>query len=159
MTVSVVNEKAPDPTSPLEEKLLFLQSNMVSFVNQYQLPLIECSLVISKYLRILTESLIRKAKNLDEELPETITESKEIGGVDVSPIISDFPLENLIANVDEERMDIFDTIIRVCINSKEQAFAPAIGVLREWEELIRKQLAQSTSPGHLFSPLSVPDGF
>ena len=159
MAVSEVNEQAPDPTSPLEEKLLFLQSNMVSFVNQYQLPLIECSLVISKYLRILTDSLMRKAINLDEELPETITESKEIREVDVSPIISDFPLENLIANVDEDRMDIFDTIIRVCINSTELAFAPTIGVLREWEELIRMQLAQSTSPGHLFSPLSIPDGF
>ena len=100
-----------------------------------------------------------EAINLDEELPETITESKEIREVDVSPIISDFPLENLIANVDEDRMDIFDTIIRVCINSTELAFAPTIGVLREWEELIRMQLAQSTSPGHLFSPLSIPDGF
>jgi len=159
MIVNEINGQAPDPASPMEEKLLFLQSNMVSFVNQYQLPLIECSLVISKYLRILTDSLIRKAANLNEELPETITESKKIGESDDSPIISEFPLENLIANVDEDRMDIFDTIIRVCINSTELEFAPAIGVLREWEELIRMQLAQSTSPGHLFSPLSIPDGF
>jgi len=159
MNVNQVSGRPPDRTSHIEDKLLFLQSNMVSFVNQYQLPLIECSLVISKYLRILTDSLVQKATNLKEELPESITRSKEITKAENSPIISDFPLENLIDNADEDRMDIFDTIIRVCINTTELPFPNAIGVLRDWEELIRTQLSHSTSPGHLFSPLSIPDGF
>ena len=116
-------------------------------------------MVISKYLRILTDSLVQKATNLKEELPESITRSKEITKAENSPIISDFPLENLIDNADEDRMDIFDTIIRVCINTTELPFPNAIGVLRDWEELIRTQLSHSTSPGHLFSPLSIPDGF
>ena len=42
------SEYIPAINSPIEEKLLFLQENMVNFVNQYNLPLVEVSLVISK---------------------------------------------------------------------------------------------------------------
>ena len=51
------NTKIPDPDSPVEERLLFLQENMVNFVKQYNLPVIEVSLVVSKYIRTLLESL------------------------------------------------------------------------------------------------------
>ena len=56
-------------------------------------------------------------------------------------------------------MEIFDTIIRTIINEAEIPFASAITVLRDWESKIRTQLSESTSPGHLFSPMKLPDGF
>ncbi len=47
----------PGKDAPTEEKLLFLQEQAVGFVTKYNVPLIEVSLVISKYIRILVESL------------------------------------------------------------------------------------------------------
>ena len=51
------NAKIPGADAPVEERLLFLQENMVNFVKQYSLPVIEVSLVVSKYIRLLLESL------------------------------------------------------------------------------------------------------
>ena len=47
------NAKIPGVDAPIEERLLFLQENMVNFVKQYNLPVIEVSLVVSKYIRVL----------------------------------------------------------------------------------------------------------
>ena len=45
--------KIPGPDQPVEERLLFLQENLVNFVKQYSLPVIEVALVVSKYIRML----------------------------------------------------------------------------------------------------------
>jgi len=82
-----------------------------------------------------------------------------IEGDGPTPKISDFPLEKLMQNIDQDRMDIFDTIIRTIINGSEIPFVNAIIVLRDWEKVIRTQLAKSTSPGHLFSPLELKENF
>ena len=37
------NVKIPGVDAPVEERLLFLQENMVNFVKQYNLPVIEVS--------------------------------------------------------------------------------------------------------------------
>ncbi len=73
--------------------------------------------------------------------------------------ISSFPLETILENVDRDRMDIFDTIIRTVINSTELPFINAITLLRDWESITRNQLSQSTKPGHLFSPIELPEDF
>ena len=61
--------KIPSPQHPLEERILFIQENMVSFVKQYNMPLVEVALVISKYIRILLEKLQQIANVSGEELP------------------------------------------------------------------------------------------
>ena len=45
--------RVPAPDAPVEERLLFLQENMVSFANQFSMPVIEVALVLSKYIRTL----------------------------------------------------------------------------------------------------------
>ena len=60
----------PSPSSPVEDKLLFLQENMVNFINQYGQPVIEVSLVVSKYIRILMKKLEETALISNEELPQ-----------------------------------------------------------------------------------------
>ena len=47
----------PSPTDSMDEKLLFLQENLSNFVKQYNLPIIESALVISKYINILLNEL------------------------------------------------------------------------------------------------------
>tara|TARA_B100000959_G_scaffold285334_1_gene359787 strand:+ start:1072 stop:1545 length:474 start_codon:yes stop_codon:yes gene_type:complete len=149
----------PIPESSIEDKKIFLQGNIVNFVRQYQLPIIEVSLVISKYLRILTESLVEQATVHGEVLPDSLLMQRPFDPPDIEPVISEFPLDSLIGNVDQDRMDILDTIIRTSITNTELPFSQAIPILRDWEELTRKQLSEATSPGHLFTPLGIPDGF
>ena len=149
----------PSPTDSMEEKLLFLQENLSNFVKQYSLPIIESALVISKYINILLNELEKKATMENEILPLEITEPRAIIEGVKAPKIEDFPLDKLMQNIDQDRMDIFDTIIRTIINGSEIPFVNAIMLLRDWEGIIRTQLAKSTSPGHPFSPLELDDGF
>ena len=149
----------PDPSEPIEEKLLFLQENMSNFIKQYNLPLIESALVVSKYLNILLSKLEEIALAEGEILPNNITEPWPIVSDMEPPRIDKFPLERLMKTIDQDRMDIFDTIIRTVINGSEIPFINTITLMRDWEKLIRTQLAKSTSPGHLFSPLELPENF
>ena len=153
------NAKIPGVDAPIEERLLFLQENMVNFVKQYNLPVIEVSLVVSKYIRALLESLERAASASGENIPENISKAWVID-TDLSvPTIDSFPLDKLLGTVDEDRMDILDTMMRVIINGAEIPFSSALTLLRDWEMRLRIQMAEATSPGHLFSPMELPEGF
>ena len=149
----------PSPTDSMDEKLLFLQENLSNFVKQYNLPIIESALVISKYINILLNELEKKASLEGEILPIEITQPWPIKGEFKTPKIEDFPLDKLMQNIDQDRMDIFDTIIRTIINGSEIPFVNSIMLLRDWEKVIRTQLVKSTSPGHLFSPLELDENF
>jgi hypothetical protein len=45
------------------------------------------------------------------------------------------------------------------VNGSEIPFINVVALMRDWEKIIRTQLAKSTSPGHLFSPLELPEDF
>ena len=76
-----------------------------------------------------------------------------------APGIESFPLETLLGSLDEDRMDILDTLIRTILNETHLPFAPALTLFREWESMVRVQLANASSPGQLFSPIELPEGF
>mgnify|MGYP003331117806 FL=1 len=126
----------PSPTASMEEKLLFLQENLSNFVKQYNLPIIESALVISKYINILLNELKKKASLEKENLPLEITDPWPITGEVKTPKIEDFPLDKLMQNIDQDRMDIFDTIIRTIINGSEIPFVNALMLLRDWERAV-----------------------
>ena len=132
---------------------------MVNFVNQYSQPIIEVSLVVSKYIRIILEKLQETASLSDETLPIEIFSPRELHSINESPILDSFPLERVLESVDQDRMDILDTIIRTVLNETELPFLSALAVLRDWEYVTRSQLSKSTSPGHLFSPIQLPEDF
>ena len=106
----------PGADEPVAERLLFLQENMVNFVKQYSLPVVEVALVVSKYIRALKDSLEDAAEASGEVLPARLAEpwAVEIDGV--APVIDSFSLDRLLGSLDEDRMDIFDTIIRTIVN-------------------------------------------
>ena len=151
--------RVPTPEAPVEERLLFLQENMVSFVNQFNMPVIEVAMVLSKYIRILLDSLQNVAQSNGEVLPLRLTEPWYIEAQDEVPRIDSFPLDKMLGSLDEDRMDILDTLIRTILNESQLPFAPALTLLREWEALVRVQLANASGPGQLFSPIDMPDGF
>ena len=149
----------PSPEEPVEERLLFLQENMVSFVNQFSMPVIEVSLVLSKYIRIILDSLLEAAETEDESLPQNLVEAWPIDSNPDAPNIESYPLDRLLGSLDEDRMDILDTLIRSILNESLLPFVPTLTLLREWESLARTQLSQAGSPGHLFSPMEFPESF
>ena len=153
------SDKIPSPQQPLEERILFIQENMVSFVKQYNMPIVEVALVISKYIRILLEKLQQIANESGEELPPHLRSPTPFDGDIKPPLIDSFPLERLLDSLDEDRMDILDTLMRTAINAVEAPFSSALALFRDWERLIRTQLSESRSPGHLFSPMKIPEDF
>jgi len=151
----------PEPEAPVNEKLLFLRENMVHLTNQLSMPVIEVALVISKYIRIVLDSLQKAAIEEGEELPEMILNPlpNENSQSETTTGINSFPLERLIDRVDQDRMDILDTLIRTILNESQLEFVSALRELRDWEFVIRNQLSGVSSPGGLFSPLSIDDDF
>tara|TARA_B100001179_G_scaffold213349_1_gene181915 strand:- start:64 stop:534 length:471 start_codon:yes stop_codon:yes gene_type:complete len=148
----------PPPQAEPKEKMLFLQEQMVNFVRQYSLPVIEVSLVVSKYLKQLTSNLQAVAEQSGEALPPLVAQPWPLEVVAGESEV-EMPLERILTMVDEERMDIFDTIIRVVLTQSEMSHTDAVLLLREWEKMARTQLASVSSPGQLFSPFELSEEF
>ena len=151
----------PGPESPANDKLLFLRENMVHLTNQLSMPIIEVALVISKYIRMLLDSLQKAATEEGEELPEMLLNPlpRNSSQSETTHGIHSFPLEKLIDRVDQDRMDILDTMVRTILNESQLEFVSALREFRDWELEIRNQLSEVSSPGGLFSPLSLDDDF
>ncbi len=121
------------------------------------MPLIEVSLVFSKYTRQLTEALVAQTSVEGEELPVILSQPWPIIGESNSEPTSGPPLETMLSNLDDDRMDILDTILRTAMNATEMPLVDALMQLRQWEHLARNQLASARGAGELFSPLEIPD--
>jgi hypothetical protein len=157
MTEDLPRIPIPDSHSDPTEKMVFLQEQLVNFLRQYSMPLIEVSLVFSKYTRQLTEALTSEAEVQGETLPDILAEPWPLLG-NQDPLNSSGPgLETVLENLDDDRMDILDTILRSAITVTEMTLADALMQLRQWEHLTRNQLADSKGAGQLFSPLEIPE--
>ncbi len=152
-----INHSIPSIDSAPTEKMVFMQEQMVSFLNQYSLPLLESSLVISKYTRQLSDALRKHAETENESLPKILNQPWPVIGAETNEQSTEYDISKLMENIDEDRMDIFDTILRTAIHTTEMPLADALMQLRQWEHLARSQLAEVKSPGQLFSPLEIPD--
>ena len=153
------NIRIPGTDQPVAERILFIHENMVSFVKQYGMPVVEVALVLSKYSKIMSSELMNVADSANEELPEHLLRPMSLEGDMQAPLIDSFPLDRLLGSLDEDRMDILDTLMRTAINSVEAPFASVLALLRDWERWGRTQLSTSRSPGHLFSPIELPETF
>lgn len=142
------------------EKMLTLHQNIVNLVNQLSMPLVEVSLVISKFTITLSEKLKQIALEHDEVLPKKYIEEWPLE-IDESEAQTDvsIELEKVINILDNDRIDILDTLIRTSINLEEIPLSDSLLVLRNWEKLVRTQLSKSSSPGQLFSTVEIPDDF
>ena len=139
---------------------ILLQERMVALVNQLDMPVMEVALVVKKFIRILIARLESIAEGEGGNLPPNVTEawpietttSIEESGIDLS-------LDRLLNAVDTQRMDILDTLIRTVINDEQIPLLDAILILRQWEHMIRSQLATVEHPRELYYPLALPEGF
>ena len=157
MTEDLPRIPIPEPDSDTTEKMVFLQEQIVNFLRQYSMPLIEVSLVFSKYTRQLSQALTTQAESEGEILPEILAQPWPVLGENESPETTGPPLETVLENLDDDRMDILDTILRSSMVATEMPLADALMQLRQWEHLARNQLADSKGAGQLFSPLEIPE--
>lgn len=136
------------------DSMVTLQERLVNLINQLNMPIIETSLVISRW----TNRLFTQLKQHSEELPSNLAEPWPL---DSQPVESNsnFGLEKALSLVDRDRMDILDTLIRVTLEEEQMLVSDALGVMRSWEHLVRNQLSQASGPGQLFSPTQIPDDF
>ena len=66
-------------------------------------------------------------------------------------------LDKILSIVDDDRMDILSTLIRVTLIESELDLIEGILAMRMWEHLARTQLSQIKTPGQLFSPITIPE--
>ena len=141
------------------EGAIFLQQQMVAITKQLSMPLVEVSLVINKYATALRSELKRYAEENGEVLSDEILKPIEVlknqsGSVDYTVDVG-----KIVDMTDVDRMDIFDTVIRTAINEHSTPLYDALLVIRDWERMVRIQLASVNSPGQLYSPLELPDDY
>ena len=136
--------------------LVTLTERTVNLINQLNMPLVEVSLVLQKHLNQLMKTLTEHLERTGETVNEQVHSPWPIDTVSPSTNIS-FDLEKVMNIVDNQRMDILDTLIRVTLVEIDASVMDALLALRQWEHLARTQLAAASGPGQLFSPLDIPE--
>ena len=136
------------------DSMVTLQERLVNLINQLNMPILETSLVISRW----TNRLLIQMQEHTDSIPENLASPWPL---DSDPVESsaNFELEKALSLVDRDRMDILDTLIRVTLEEEQMLVSDALGVMRSWEHLARNQLSQAAGPGQLFSPTDIPDDF
>ncbi len=136
------------------DSMVTMQERLVNLINQLSMPVLETSLVVSRWTNRLLTQLQEHSTNLPENLANAWP-------LDVQSVETEatFDLEKALALVDRDRMDILDTLIRVTLEEEKMLVSDALGVMRSWEHLVRNQLSQAAGPGQLFSPTEIPEDF
>ena len=130
---------------------------MVNLIKQLNMPLVEVSMVIQNMISPMLESLNKHAVENALELPDRIMNQWPIEKPIHDEVKSSLAVEKILSVIDEERMDILETLVRVTMVETEMILLDGIAALRMWEHLARTQLANITSPGQLFSPIEIPE--
>ena len=104
------------------DSMVTLQERLVNLVNQLNMPILETSLVVSRW----TNRLLSQLQDHTSELPENLAKPWPL---DVEPVESEsvFDLDKALSLVDRDRMDILDTLIRVTLEEEQMLVSDALG--------------------------------
>ena len=130
---------------------------MVNLINQLNMPIIEVSMVIQNMLSPMLESLDVHVTETGMLAPDKIINQWPIDVHENNDNKLSLDIEKVLSVVDEDRMDILETLVRVTMIETEMILLDGISALRMWEHLVRSKLATISSPGQLFSPLEIPE--
>ncbi len=140
------------------DSMVTLQERMVNLIGQLTMPVSEVALVLQHHIQGLLASLNDYALSTGSSISERVAEPWPIDESRSSnENQSSFDVGKVLKIVDQDRMDILSTLIRVTLVETEMDLVEGILALRAWEQLVRQQLAEATGPGQLFSPLELPD--
>ena len=139
------------------DSMVTLQERMVNLIGQLTMPVAEVALVLQHHIQGLLGSLNEYVEKTGASINERVAQPWPIekNNVDQNPI--SFDVEKVLKIVDQDRMDILSTLIRVTLVETEMDLVEGILALRSWEQLVRQQLADATGPGQLFSPIELPE--
>lgn len=137
--------------------MVTLQERMVNLIGQLTMPVAEVALVLQHHIQGLLGSLNEYVEKTGASISDQVAQPWPIeeNNVDHKPIT--FDVEKVLKIVDQDRMDILSTLIRVTLVETEMDLVEGILALRSWEQLVRQQLADASGPGQLFSPIELPD--
>tara|TARA_B100001540_G_scaffold133224_1_gene118483 strand:- start:3783 stop:4181 length:399 start_codon:yes stop_codon:yes gene_type:complete len=130
---------------------------MVNLINQLNMPLVEVSMVIQNMISPMLESLNIYAKEHEMQIPDKIMNQWPIEKPIQDEVKSSLAIDKLLSVLDQDRMDILETLVRVTMIETEMILLDGISALRMWEHLARVQLSNIISPGQLFSPFEIPE--
>lgn len=137
--------------------LVTLQERMVNLIKQLNMPLVEVSMVIQNMISPMLESLNRYAIEHTIEIPDRLLNPWPIEKPIHEDVKSSLAVEKILSVIDDDRMDILETLVRVTMVETDMILLDGIAALRMWEHLARSQLANINSPGQLFSPFEIPE--
>lgn len=137
--------------------LVTLQERMVNLIKQLNMPIIEVSMVIQNMLSPMLDSLTNHAAETGMILPDKVVNQWPIDIQNHDDKQSSLDINKILSVVDEDRMDILETLVRVTMVETEMILLDGVSALRMWEQLVREKLANIKSPGQLFSPLEIPE--
>ena len=130
---------------------------MVNLIKQLNMPLVEVSMVIQNMISPMLESLNQHTAENSIDLADEIMQQWPIDEPIHEEVSASLAVEKILSVIDEDRMDILETLVRVTMVETEMILVDGILALRMWEHLARTQLASIKSPGQLFSPLDIPE--
>ena len=139
------------------DSMVTLQERMVNLIGQLTMPVAEVALVLQHHIQGLLGSLNEYVEKTGASINERVAQPWPIeeNKVDQTPL--SFDVEKVLKILDQDRMDILSTLIRVTLVETEMNLVEGILALRSWEQLVRQQLADATGPGQLFSPIEFPE--
>jgi len=140
------------------DSMVTLQERMVNLIGQLTMPVAEVALVLQHHIQGLLGSLNEYAQKTGASISDRVRHPWPIDAqTQISENLVTFDVEKVLKIVDQDRMDILSTLIRVTLVETEMDLVEGILALRAWEQLVRQQLAETTGPGQLFSPLEFPE--
>tara|TARA_B100000683_G_scaffold166763_1_gene160688 strand:+ start:38156 stop:38596 length:441 start_codon:yes stop_codon:yes gene_type:complete len=140
------------------DSMVTLQERMVNLIGQLTMPVSEVALVLQHHIQGLLGSLNEYAQKTGASINDRVRQPWPIESqTQIGENLVTFDVEKVLKIVDQDRMDILSTLIRVTLVETEMDLVEAILALRAWEQLVRQQLAEATGPGQLFSPLEFPE--
>ena len=140
------------------DSMVTLQERMVNLIGQLTMPVAEVALVLQHHIQGLLGSLNEYAQKTGASISDRVRHPWPIDAqTQISENLVTFDVEKVLKIVDQDRMDILSTLIRVTLVETEMDLVEGILALRAWEQLVRQQLAEATGPGQLFSPLEFPE--
>ena len=140
------------------DSMVLLQERMVNLIGQLTMPVSEVALVLQHHIQGLLGSLNEYASKTGAVINERVSKPWPIEESDgIEQNIVAFDVEKVLKIVDQDRMDILSTLIRVTLVETEMDLLEGILALRAWEQLVRQQLSDASGPGQLFSPLELPE--
>ena len=140
------------------DAMVTLQERMVNLIGQLTMPVVEVALVLQHHIQGMMNSLKEHATQTGGQISERVGHAWPIVSPDdnIDSQIA-FDVERVLKIVDQDRMDILSTLIRVTLIETEMNLIEGILALRSWEQLVRQQLVDANGPGQLFSPIDLPE--